>query len=158
MNNTYKIKVGSPLLRPGLTIETECSERYLGDVLQRVLDAVREFNHPTPPAMPEQAGASIAECDDINQGKTTRFSWYGTPEEVARAQEQIRAREGWRSGSVRDDPQDFREVWEHNLYDHDSNFVRGPFDPSAEQVQARRDAQIKDFEDMMRKATKRGNL
>jgi hypothetical protein len=44
MNNTYKITVKSPLLRGGLEIETECSEKYLRDVLHKIMDEVRQFN------------------------------------------------------------------------------------------------------------------
>jgi len=44
MNNRYKIKIESPLLRPGITIETEVSERYVVPVLTRMLNMVREFN------------------------------------------------------------------------------------------------------------------
>lgn len=44
MNNIYKIKVESPLLRAGLSIETECSEKYLVPVLNKVFEKVREFN------------------------------------------------------------------------------------------------------------------
>jgi hypothetical protein len=44
MNNKYKIKVKHPLLRPGLEIETEASEKYLVPVLETLLEKVREFN------------------------------------------------------------------------------------------------------------------
>ena len=44
MNNKYKIKVESPLLRAGLSIETECSEKYLTDVVSTMMDKVREIN------------------------------------------------------------------------------------------------------------------
>ena len=46
MNNTYKIKLESPLLREGLTIETECSEKYVSEVTKKCLDIVREINKP----------------------------------------------------------------------------------------------------------------
>ena len=46
MNNTYKITVSSPLLRPGITIETEVSERYVVPVLKQMMEQVREFNSP----------------------------------------------------------------------------------------------------------------
>ena len=88
MNNRYKIKVSDPLLRPGLTIETEASEAYVVDAMQAAMSIVREFNHPEPPK-PEV---------------TQRFEWYGTPEEIKRAKEQISdnfARgPGWRSGKA----------------------------------------------------------
>jgi len=44
MNNKYKVKIKSPLLRAGLEIETECSEKYLVDVVKKLLDKVREIN------------------------------------------------------------------------------------------------------------------
>lgn len=44
MNNRYRIKVGSPLLRPGLTIETDVSRRYLQPAVEEVMDAVRSIN------------------------------------------------------------------------------------------------------------------
>lgn len=44
MNNKYKIKVGHPLVRPGLTIETEASERYVVAVVRTLMDLVREVN------------------------------------------------------------------------------------------------------------------
>lgn len=49
MNNAYEIKVGAPLLRPGLTITTVVSRGYLEDAVTVLMDAVREINHPTPP-------------------------------------------------------------------------------------------------------------
>jgi hypothetical protein len=44
MNNRYIIRVESPLLRPGLVIETESSEKYLVEVVKMLLDKVREIN------------------------------------------------------------------------------------------------------------------
>ena len=44
MNNKYTITVGSPLLRPGLTITTEVSERYLVDAVRTLMGAIREIN------------------------------------------------------------------------------------------------------------------
>lgn len=44
MNNRYKIKIESPLVRPGLTIETECSEKYVVKVINKAMDIVREIN------------------------------------------------------------------------------------------------------------------
>ena len=49
MNNAYEIKVGAPLLRPGLTITTVVSRGYLEDAVTVLMDAVRGINHPTPP-------------------------------------------------------------------------------------------------------------
>ena len=89
MNNRYKIKISDPLLRPGLTIETECSEAYVADTLQVAMEIVREFNHPTPPE-PEV---------------TQNFKWYGTPADLARAAEQLKARDqdrkDWRKTGFR---------------------------------------------------------
>ena len=48
MNNKYIIKVASPLLRHGLTIETEASELYAVDVANTLMDIVRRINHPEP--------------------------------------------------------------------------------------------------------------
>lgn len=44
MNNKYKVKVESPLLRAGLTIETECSEKYLTEVVDVLMNKVRDIN------------------------------------------------------------------------------------------------------------------
>jgi len=43
-NETYKITIQSPLLRPGIKVETEVSGKYLVIVLKEILDRVREFN------------------------------------------------------------------------------------------------------------------
>jgi len=44
MNNRYKIEVKDPLLRPGLIITTEVSERYVLSVLKTIMEIVRQFN------------------------------------------------------------------------------------------------------------------
>ena len=44
MNNKYVIKVGHPLLRPGLTIKTEASEKYVVPVVKKTMEIVREIN------------------------------------------------------------------------------------------------------------------
>lgn len=46
-NNKYKITVEAPLLRAGLKIETECSEKYLTEVVETLLTKVREINIPS---------------------------------------------------------------------------------------------------------------
>ena len=46
MNNTYKITIESPLVRPGIKIETECSEKYLVMVMSKIMELVREINQP----------------------------------------------------------------------------------------------------------------
>ena len=48
MNNEYKIKVGEPLLRPGMTIETSCSENYVVAVTNKLMELVREINISKP--------------------------------------------------------------------------------------------------------------
>lgn len=44
MNNKYIIRVEHPILRAGLTVETEASERYVVKVLNKILELIREFN------------------------------------------------------------------------------------------------------------------
>lgn len=51
MNNTWEIEVSSPLLRPGITIRTTVSEKYLVAGLKKAMEAVREFNS-TPSVEP----------------------------------------------------------------------------------------------------------
>ena len=46
MNNKYKITVEAPLIRPGIKIETECSEKYVVKVIEKLMDLVREINTP----------------------------------------------------------------------------------------------------------------
>lgn len=44
MNNKFKITVEHPLIRPGLKIETEASEKYVVKVTKKVMELVREIN------------------------------------------------------------------------------------------------------------------
>jgi hypothetical protein len=44
MNNTWEIEIGSPLLRPGITIRTRVSEAYIVATLQEGMKVVRQFN------------------------------------------------------------------------------------------------------------------
>lgn len=44
MNNTYKITVKSPLLRPGIEIETEVSGQYIVHALEKIMGEVRCYN------------------------------------------------------------------------------------------------------------------
>jgi hypothetical protein len=44
MNNKYKITITSPLLRPGIKIETSCSEKYVAVVVAKIMEVVREIN------------------------------------------------------------------------------------------------------------------
>lgn len=53
MNNKYEIEIGHPLLRPGLTIRTEASEKYLVPVVEKLMEKVREINK-TEKQMPEE--------------------------------------------------------------------------------------------------------
>ena len=48
MNNKYVIEVTHPLIRPGITIRTEASERYLVAVVRKVMELVREINETKP--------------------------------------------------------------------------------------------------------------
>lgn len=56
MNNRHTIRVGHPLLRPGLTIETEASEKYVVEVTNKLMDAVREINDPPKVMFVRQPG------------------------------------------------------------------------------------------------------
>jgi len=44
MNNKYIIRVKHPLIRAGLEIETEASEKYVVKVTETLMDKVREIN------------------------------------------------------------------------------------------------------------------
>jgi len=44
MNNKYKITIEAPLIRTGMKIETECSERYVKPVIDKLMEIVREVN------------------------------------------------------------------------------------------------------------------
>jgi hypothetical protein len=44
LNNKYIIRIEHPLLRPGLSIETESSEKYTNEVLRKVMEIAREHN------------------------------------------------------------------------------------------------------------------
>lgn len=44
MNNKYIIKVEHPLIRAGLTIETESSEKYVVAVTQKLMELIRILN------------------------------------------------------------------------------------------------------------------
>lgn len=48
MNNKYTIRVTHPLVRPGIEIETEASEKYVASVVQKLMEIVREINKPEP--------------------------------------------------------------------------------------------------------------
>ena len=43
-NETYEITVASPLLRPGLTIRTTVSSRYVTQTVKSLMEKVREIN------------------------------------------------------------------------------------------------------------------
>jgi hypothetical protein len=43
-NESITIRVGTPLLRPGLTIETTVSKRYAQNALEDIMKIVRESN------------------------------------------------------------------------------------------------------------------
>ena len=44
MNNKYKIKAEAPVLRPGLSIETEVSSAYVEEATYKLMDIVRIIN------------------------------------------------------------------------------------------------------------------
>jgi len=48
MNNTYEIKIESPLVRPGITITTKCSEKYAVPVVEKIMEIVRQVNTVAP--------------------------------------------------------------------------------------------------------------
>jgi hypothetical protein len=50
MNNKYKITIEAPLVRAGVKIETECSEKYVVKVMEKIMELVREMNAPKPNA------------------------------------------------------------------------------------------------------------
>ena len=46
LNNRYKITIQDPLCRPGLSIDTEVSERYVVEAIRRMMAMIREVNKP----------------------------------------------------------------------------------------------------------------
>jgi len=46
LNTPHVVAIGAPLLRPGLTISATCSEKYVPEVAQRLLDLARQINTP----------------------------------------------------------------------------------------------------------------
>jgi len=62
MNNGFTIKAESPLLRPGLSVQTTTSKRYAKAAAEQLMDIVRDINDcmytaPTADEMlDEQAG------------------------------------------------------------------------------------------------------
>lgn len=44
MNNKYTVKIKSPILRPGLVIETKCSGKYLVAVVADAIVQARAIN------------------------------------------------------------------------------------------------------------------
>lgn len=51
MNNTWKVSFTGPLLRPGITFETEVSERDLVTAVNKGMSFIREINS-NPPECP----------------------------------------------------------------------------------------------------------
>ena len=47
-NETYEVKAESPLLRPGLTIATKVSKRYIETATDTIMIAVRNVNNMKP--------------------------------------------------------------------------------------------------------------
>ena len=50
LNNTYEIRVESPLLRPGITITTKVSEKYLDAVVDKLMAIIRKINDSDKPS------------------------------------------------------------------------------------------------------------
>lgn len=48
MNNKYVIRFEHPLIRPGITIITEASEKYVVAVIKKGMELIRELNKPGP--------------------------------------------------------------------------------------------------------------
>ena len=46
MNNKYTIRAKHPLIRAGLLIETESSEKYVVAVVGKLMELIREINKP----------------------------------------------------------------------------------------------------------------
>jgi hypothetical protein len=44
LNTPHVVTVGAPLLRPGLTISATCSEKYVSEVVRRLMAIVQEVN------------------------------------------------------------------------------------------------------------------
>jgi hypothetical protein len=61
MNNRYIIRLKDPVLKPGLSIETESSERYVVDVAKKLMDLAREIN-----------GTSVAEATGSGDADSLR--------------------------------------------------------------------------------------
>lgn len=135
MNNRYIVRVSDPLLRPGLEIETEASEKYLVAVVEKTLDLVREIN---------DAGTEIVQT----------VKWYGTPDDLKRAAAEI-ARKGFHrksGGTIKDDKKQV-DIYTNEVTGHD--FHRTGFSLSKSQRDARNDAEIKRFTEMMDKTQRR---
>ncbi len=44
MNNRYTIRIENPMLRPGLSIQTDVSKRYVEPATRELLELVRSIN------------------------------------------------------------------------------------------------------------------
>lgn len=49
LNTPHVVTVAAPLLRPGLTITATCSEKYVPEVVKRLMTLVRKINTPEEP-------------------------------------------------------------------------------------------------------------
>ena len=47
-NETWEIEIKSPLIRPGITLRTHVTGKYLFAVIEAALDKLREFNKKQP--------------------------------------------------------------------------------------------------------------
>jgi len=43
-NNKYELEIGSPVLRPGLTLKTIVSERYVTSAAKKLMELAKEIN------------------------------------------------------------------------------------------------------------------
>lgn len=81
MNHTITIRLGTPLLRPGLEVETQVSLRYLVPALRDLLDRVRDFNKGQKggsPA-PDQKGTHEVEAEDTRNNRAIAEHDHGPP-------------------------------------------------------------------------------
>lgn len=54
LNTPHTVTISAPLLRPGITISASCSERYVAEVTERLINIARTINEnaPTPKRPP----------------------------------------------------------------------------------------------------------
>jgi hypothetical protein len=72
MNNKYKIKVETPLIRPGITIETECSEKYVVGVVNKLMELVRLLNRTSEAPVSDTTGSHSSNVADNQNNQENR--------------------------------------------------------------------------------------